>query len=312
MTRKFNWEKKGLIFCAKYESEWSKTHSALPTPVLLSPERLRIFYATRDIEQKSRISYIDVDPVDPARVLYVHDKPVLDIGELGAFDDRGLTSSFVLGSGGEFHFYYNGYNIGSPARYRIAIGKAVSLDRCNTFRKAHQGPVMDRSIADPCGCATPFIIFEKGIFRMWYTSFYKWEWIKGEAEPFYRISYAESRDGLSWDPKAVCIDASGDEGGIVRPTVVKSDRYYMWYSVRKKTGYRDQFNATYRIGFAVSDDGLAWERRDSESGVAPSADGWDSEMTAYPFVLKMNEKLLMFYNGNGFGKSGFGYAESPI
>jgi hypothetical protein len=33
---------------------------------------------------------------------------------------------------------------------------------------------------------------------------------------------------------------------------------------------------------------------------------------AYPFVQKINEKYYMFYNGNDFGKHGFGYAELEI
>jgi len=43
-----------------------------------------------------------------------------------------------------------------------------------------------------------------------------------------------------------------------------------------------------------------------------SEEGWDSEMLAYPFFYKHNEKVYMFYNGNGFGKSGFGYAELEL
>ena len=33
-------------------------------------------------------------------------------------------------------------------------------------------------------------------------------------------------------------------------------------------------------------------------------------MVEYPYVVeKDKKKLLMFYNGNGFGKEGIGYAE---
>jgi hypothetical protein len=31
-------------------------------------------------------------------------------------------------------------------------------------------------------------------------------------------------------------------------------------------------------------------------------------MMAYPFVIDINHRKYMFYNGNGFGKSGIGYA----
>ena len=64
----------------------------------------------------------------------------------------------------------------------------------------------------------------------------------------------------------------------------------------------------YRIGFAVSRDGISWSRRDSEIGIVVSESGWDSEMLAYPYVVKFRDKFFMFYNGNGFGKSGFWFA----
>lgn len=33
------------------------------------------------------------------------------------------------------------------------------------------------------------------------------------------------------------------------------------------------------------------------------------EMITYPRVTKINDKYIMFYCGNAFGKQGFGYAE---
>ena len=65
----------------------------------------------------------------------------------------------------------------------------------------------------------------------------------------------------------------------------------------------------YRIGYATSDDGIAWTRRDDEAGIDVSEDGWDSLMVAYPHVVEHESRRYMLYNGNGFGASGFGWAE---
>jgi len=38
-------------------------------------------------------------------------------------------------------------------------------------------------------------------------------------------------------------------------------------------------------------------------------------MVAYPYIIvEESDKKIMFYNGNGFGKSGIGYAvsENPV
>jgi hypothetical protein len=77
----------------------------------------------------------------------------------------------------------------------------------------------------------------------------------------------------------------------------------MWYSFRAQQGAE-----TYRIGYAESIDGLDWVRKDDESGIDVSPNGWDSEMICYPRVFEHKDRLYMLYNGNGYGKSGFGLA----
>jgi len=64
----------------------------------------------------------------------------------------------------------------------------------------------------------------------------------------------------------------------------------------------------YRIGYAESNDGITWIRKDDEIGIDVSQEGWDSEMIEYPFVIEHNNKQILFYNGNEYGKTGLGYA----
>ena len=73
----------------------------------------------------------------------------------------------------------------------------------------------------------------------------------------------------------------------------------MWYSYR---GER------YRIGYAESSGGRKWKRKDSLVGIGVSASGWDSQSVEYPAVFEHNDRLFMCYNGNGYGKTGFGLA----
>ena len=305
-----SWLKLGRIFEHPTNFAWSHTHAALPTPFILNDQKIRVFYTTRDEDQRSRVSYFDISRKELTKVTYVHDKPILELGELGTLDDRGYTSSFMLKQSDRNLFYYNGYNIGQPARYRVAIGVAESDHDMTTFRRLSNGPIMDRNFYDPCGTATPFIIEEDGSYRMWYTSFRKWEVLNGIPEPYYCIKHATSRDGINWDlSDHTCITLQDNEGGIVRPSVVKiNGKYYMWYSIRQNTNYRENVANSYRIGFATSADGITWERNDHKANIELSHDGWDSQMVAYPYVISDNDKLLMFYNGNGFGQSGIGLA----
>ena len=65
----------------------------------------------------------------------------------------------------------------------------------------------------------------------------------------------------------------------------------------------------YRLGYAVSEDGIKWARRDSSVGIDVSDSGWDSEAVTYPFVFEHGGQQYMLYNGNGYGRTGFGIAE---
>ena len=53
---------------------------------------------------------------------------------------------------------------------------------------------------------------------------------------------------------------------------------------------------------------MDWERNDTAAGISVSGQGWDSEIITYPYVIRVGNQDLMFYNGNGFGATGFGYA----
>ena len=78
--------------------------------------------------------------------------------------------------------------------------------------------------------------------------------------------------------------------------------YEMWFSYRSGSGEK------YRIGYALSKDGRRWELALEEAGIDVSLNGWDSEMIEYPFIFDHKGQRYMLYNGNGYGKTGFGLA----
>jgi hypothetical protein len=138
-----------------------------------------------------------------------------------------------------------------------------------------------------------------------------WMKTKSKPEPRYHIKYATSFDGIKWmRNKEVAIDyKSKSEGGIVRASVIKEpDHYKMWYSYRDYWDYRQNKKHSYRIGYAESFNGADWTRKDKVVDLDVSKKGWDSQMLCYPCVIKYKNKYFMFYNGNGFGDSGIGFA----
>ncbi|MDT0556020.1 hypothetical protein [Patiriisocius hiemis] len=305
------WEKKGLIFKPTGEHEWSKSHAQVPFALLLNEKQLRIFYSTRNKDSASSVSFIDVDPKMPSKILYIHQKPVLTKGSPGAYDDSGTMPSWFLYHEGKLYLYYTGWNKSDIASYRLSIGLAVSEDDGFTFKKVFKGPLMDRSIHDPIWVGQPCVIKEANEWKMWYLNCEKIEIINNHPEPFYNVKYAHSQDGITWErTNKVCIDFKfGTIDAIGRPCVYKEDGVYkMLHSNRKAAGYRDQKNAGYSIGYSESKDGVHWERLDEKVGIAKSEEGWDSIMIEYCTTYVFEGKRYLIYNGNGFGASGFGYA----
>jgi hypothetical protein len=306
-----NWEKKGLIFAPHQNYDWMVSHAQVPLIDRVSIDRLRIYFGTRDERNRTVTTYIEVDANNPSRVTYIHDRPVLGLGELGCFDDCGAMPSWIVDRGSSKYLYYTGWNTSTTVPYRNSIGLALSNDGGKTFSRVYDGPILDRTYREPHFCAVPCVLVEDSTWRMWYLSGVKWEIFNNKPEPRYHIKYADSQDGINWDRRGiVCVDFKSEaEAGIVRPSVIKEGGIYkMWYSYRGLENYRTDKRSSYRIGYAESPDGIKWTRKDEDCGLDVSASGWDSEMVAYPFVLAQAGKKYMFYNGNGFGKSGFGYA----
>jgi len=303
------WKKKGLIFKVGGEYEWNKSHAQVPVVDVLD-DRLRIYYASRNSTGKSHMSFIEVDNINPTNILFESNSSLLPLGKLGTFDDSGIMPSSIITVGDKKYLYYIGWTTRKTVPYQNAIGVALSLDGGISFKKISEGPIISVNHIEPYFSGTSFVTTDSNKFKMWYLSCIKWEIFNESIEPLYNLKYAESMDGVNWiQTGKVAIELDIDEGGLVSASVIKQEGIYrMWFGKRKLKDYRDDIRNTYRIGYAESLDGIEWARKDNLAGITISSKGWDSEMISYPYVVKVRENIMMFYNGNGFGKTGFGYA----
>ena len=306
---KLQWTKQGVIFTPDNNYEWMVSHASIPIAERYG-QTLRVYFGTRDSQGRSLPAYVELDADNPRQVVRVNDQPLLMLGELGSFDDSGIMPSWIVEHGGRKYLYYIGWNPQVTVSYRLSIGLAISEDGGETFTKYSIGPICDRATEEPFFNTAPCVIIENAIWRMWYISCTGWKIIAGRPEPAYHVKYAESSDGVHWDRTGhICIDYDDFTQAIGRPCVYQEDNLYkMLYSYRGVDGYRTDANQAYRLGYAESRDGLYWTRKDSDVGIALSSEGWDSQMMEYCSIYRDDEHTYLFYNGNGFGKSGFGYA----
>lgn len=307
------WSKKGLIYKPDGSAAFSRTHAQVPFGYPME-DRLRVYFATRDANSASSTSFVELNPDNLSEVLYIHDQPCLSKGNVGMFDETGAMPSWFLPVEDEIWLYYTGWNKSETTHYRLGIGLAISRDGGLTFERRYVGPLLDRSIYDPVWVAQPCVMREGDRWRMWYLSCTKVELINNHPEPFYDVKYAESEDGINWHRTGhVCIGYDEFTNAIGRPTIYKEGGMYkMYYSYRNAVNYRTDVQQSYRIGYAESKDGLVWERKDGQAGIERSTDDWDSTMMDYCHIVRNRDEWVMFYNGNGFGASGFGYAVAPV
>src|SRR5688572_21422920 len=192
------WVKKGRIFSADNQYEWMAHHASVPIADQVDDRVLRIYFGPRDRQGRTRPAFIDVEAGKPSNVLYVHDRPVLDLGKPGAFDDSGVMPSCIVNDGERKYLYYTGWNLGVTVPYRLSVGLAVSTNGGLTFDRLFEGPIVDRTRIEPYSCLSPFVLHDEGTWKMWYASTTAFVAVDGRQEPQYQIRYAHSADGIEW------------------------------------------------------------------------------------------------------------------
>ena len=299
------WKKHGRVFAPDGTLWWARSGAQLPTAEVINDEVIRVYFGSKDAEGFGRTGSVDLDARDPSKVLDVAREPLLDLGELGAFDDCGAVPNSVVEFAGRKHLYYQGFQRTERVPYLTFTGLAVSGGG-GDFAKVSRTPVMDRTDEEPFIRSTPCVVVDGDGLKMWYVSTVKWTRDEHGVHYVCVVRHATSRDGVAWETHPqICLEPDlPDEYAVGRPSVVRDGGLYrMWYSIRS-------FSKLYSMGYAESSDGITWERRDAEVGIEKSDAGWDSEMICYPSVVRAGGRRLLFYNGNGRGVSGFGYAVS--
>ncbi len=296
------WRKLGRVFTAEGQRPWMHSYTSMPFAEPVSNGRHRIWFTPRDQNNQSHLAWLEIDLDRPTEILKLAETPTLTPGAQGAFDDTGAMGSWIVDHEGDRRHYYIGWTQSGTAPFHLSIGVARNRDGGVAFTRIDDNPVLDRNPHDPILVSTPCVLAADDHWVMYYLSATRWR--PGNAFPDYNIRRAISRDGYDWKPDTgPCIDfADSSECALARPCVIRdADRWRMWYCRRGD-------DHPYRIGYAESGDGRTWARLDDRAGLTVSEDGWDSEMTAYPFVFDHAGSRYMLYAGNGYGHAGMGLA----
>lgn len=304
--KKFSWIKKGLLF---QQGVQGLTHASHPVIIHYKDDIFILGFTSRNHESKSHI-FICYVKIEEEQIIFLSEpKMILQPGDLGFFDCDGVISCCLVKNDGVCYLYYVGWQNLPNNMWICDTGRAiVDMDNLTAY-KQFEGPIFGRDRNHPLFvAATAFYITPDKVWHTFYNSGIKWE-IQGEQiKHYYGLHHATSIDGIDWVPdidRKMCIPFKDEyEYAFGRPSIVFwDDKFHMWYAHRA-TKHID----AYRIGYSYSTDCVNWVRDDENSGIDVSEKGWDSEMICYPCVFDHAGNRFMLYNGNEYGRTGFGYA----
>lgn len=298
------WSKLGLLYCPAEHGRHAKllTHAANPLPVHLEGDVYRVFYSGRDAKNRSSVGAVDIDLVR-RQVVHEHHAPLFEHGPAGSFYADGVSIGNCYRAQGRMYMLFMGWQAPPGEHWRGEVGR-LEVGPDLSLRLDGTGPFMGRDAVDPISLSYPWVSEDgRGGYGMWYGSTVTWD--AGNGEMLHVINGASSSDGHRWRREGLAVPYElGRAQAFSRPTLAQDTQggYEMWFSYRGGSGQ------TYRIGYAVSADGRTWRLALDEAGIDVSPRGWDSEMIEYPYVLDHQGRRYMLYNGNGYGKTGFGLA----
>lgn len=313
------WKKLGKIFDpTKYHLPNNCKQFAQSPQALVFEEFVRIYFSTREWDNHngkylSHIAFVDMKK-NFRDIIRVSDHTVIPLGRLGCFDEHGIFPMNVLRHEGVVYGYTCGWSRRVSVSVETAIGLAVSNDNGLTFQRIGEGPVLAASLHEPCLIGDGFVKVINNRFHIWYIFGIGWKKYSAdnEADRIYKIGHAISEDGVHWtkeEGRQIISDRLDDDESQALPSVIEIDgRYHMFFCYRQSFDFRKNKNRGYRIGHAFSDDLINWKRDDNQPLLDVTPGEWDSDMVCYPHVFECNEEIYLLYNGNEFGRYGFGLA----
>lgn len=311
------WRKLGKIFDPTEHALPNRCVEFAQSPqTLVLADRVRIYFSTRERDETgkflSHAAYVDFSR-DMTSLLGVSNQTVLPLGGLGSFDEHGIFPINVLRDGNQVLAYTTGWNRKVSVSADASIGLAISNDDGKTFTRYGTGPLLTASLNEPFLVADAFVQRYGHTYHMWYIYGTKWQKFSETAPPdrVYKIAHATSPNGLDWqrDGRPIISDRLNADECQALPTVIcLNGTYHMYFCYRQAYGFRTDSSRGYRIGYAHSTDLENWTRDDGKAGIDISEEGWDAEMQCYPHVFECDGKAYLLYNGNEFGRRGFGLA----
>ena len=317
-NQKMKWKKLGKIFNPIDYNLINNCKFFAQAPQLIEfDDHVKIYFSSRETDlsgnQLSHVFFVEMEK-NLSKVINVSNHNIISLGKLGCYDEHGIFPFNVLKVDNKYLGFIGGWNRRSSVDVDGAIGISKSKDGGQTFERLGDGPVLASTLNEPFLIMDPFVLRLNNIFHMWYI--FGVQWIRdpesGIYERVYKIGHAYSKDAFNWEKTGLCIipdHLSKNECQALPSVIFHDSRFHMVFCFRHVFEFRKNIKQAYRLGYAYSKDGINWTREDKKLNLKRPQRGWDSQMMCYPNLSKINGEIFLLYNGNNFGKYGFGAAQ---
>ena len=311
------WQKLGKIFDpTEHKLPLGCNEFAQSPQALVFDDKVRIYFSTRERDEIgkyiSHVAYVDFDK-ELNLIKKVSSQQVIEMGALGTFDEHGIFPLSPFRDGSRILGFTTGWNRKVSVSADASIGMVESFDDGETYVRASAGPILSATLTEPFLVGDAFVKKIGSTYFMWYIFGMKWKKFEAgkEADRVYKIAQATSQDGKSWLRSGLPIirDTLNEDECQALPTVIEiGGVYHMYFCYREAYGFRTDPSRGYRLGYAYSNDLINWVRDDAAVGIEFPLNQWDSDMQCYPNIFECDGTIYLLYNGNKFGRFGFGAA----
>jgi predicted GH43/DUF377 family glycosyl hydrolase len=313
----FNWEKLGRIYNPHDHANrpaWMNEFAQAPS-TLVFDDFVRVFFGCRPKRDNNGqyvtyTTFLDLNRKNLFKIERFAEKPVIELGNKGTFDEFGTYPLSVIKRDGEIWAYYAGWTRCESVPFNVGIGLAKSKNDGISFEKMGEGPVLPYTANEPFTLSGPKIRKFGNKYYLFYIAGSNWYLENNKPEISHKIRLAISDDGLNWEKldRNIVPDGWDTKEAQASPDVFYSNgKYHMFFCGWVPSTFRN--TRTRKIGYAYSEDLINWTRDDSKVGIGLSTEGWDSEMIAYPHLFELDGNIYMLYIGNEVGRYGFGLAK---
>ena len=309
----------GFHFCASNHNDSNLFGGRTPVPIKIIRNEIDLAVGIYETKNRTYISLIKIEIEMFNDILKFKLKneslknPLLNRGAVGTYNEYGVIPSCSISLKDKYALYTIGFDSRNNSIFHASTGLAY-LDKNLKLIKELKGPVLERGPNDPFWAASPYVLKEGKKYKMFYTSSYDYKYIKSidKSHHLYDIKLRVSNNPEYFrnNSETVVTSLNPNEYAIARPCLIDlKGELYLFYCKRETEFSKDYMIFTKKIN---NNKISIPEKKDNLLIINSLNDKNFQECQCYPYIIKYNNYLILFYNGLNYGKTGFRIAYKKI